>query len=84
MPGHVIFLTPFSHISEVFLPFFFFDAVVIEICKESSEKTDGESEGKLGIIQSGLNSDGLSLGKAQAGGQDGLMGGGLGSRRGHK
>ena len=64
--------------------FFFFDAVVIEICKESSEKTDGESEGKLGIIQSGLNSDGLSLGKAQAGGQDGLMGGGLGSRRGHK
>ena len=70
MPGQVIFLTPSSHISEVFLPFFFFFfyAVLIEICQESSEKTDGESEGKLGIIQRGLNSDGLSLGKAQAGG----------------
>ena len=68
MPGQVIFLTPSSHISEVFLLFFFFYAVVIEICQESSEKTDGESEGKLGIIQRGLNSDGLSLGKAQAGG----------------
>ena len=48
MPGHVIFSTPFSHISEVFLLFLFFDAVVIEIRKESSEKTDGKSEGQPG------------------------------------
>ena len=58
---------------------------MFEICKKkkTSKKTDGKSEGKLGIIHRGLYSEGLLLGKAQVSDQDGLMEGGLGSRQGH-